>query len=67
MFLSIPLASGIEIHGFVRIDDIVDEISGELFYESDRLIGSIVWDEKEWEFKKKFPLGINIMKDGKEL
>lgn len=47
--------------------DLIDNISGELFYESDKLIGSMVWNEAEWEIKKKFPLGINIIKDGKEI
>lgn len=42
----------------------VDDISGNLFFEHSKLIGSIVWDEQEWESKKEYPIGINILKDG---
>lgn len=31
------------------------------------LIGCIVCDEKEWERKKRFPIGFNILKEGFEL
>jgi predicted nucleotidyltransferase len=31
------------------------------------LIGCIVCDEKEWERKKRFPIGLNILKEGIEL
>jgi predicted nucleotidyltransferase len=34
------------------------------YYE---LIGCIVCDEKEWELKKRFPIGLNILKEGVEL
>ncbi len=34
------------------------------YYE---LVGCIVCDEKEWEFKKRFPIGLNILKEGIEL
>ena len=34
------------------------------YYE---LIGCIVCDEKEWEMKKRFPIGLNILKEGIEL
>ncbi len=30
----------------------------------DRLTSSLVWEEKDWNFKKKFPIGINILRDG---
>lgn len=33
----------------------------------DVLIADIVCDEKEWENKKRFPLGLNILKEGIEL
>jgi predicted nucleotidyltransferase len=34
------------------------------YYE---LIGCIVCDEKEWEMKKRFPIGLNILREGIEL
>ncbi len=34
------------------------------YYE---LIACIVCDEKEWESKKRFPIGLNILKEGIEL
>lgn len=42
----------------------IDNISCNLFYKYNKLIGSIVWDKKEWEIKQKYPIGINIVKDG---
>ena len=50
-----------------EIEDIVDTISGELLTKHSKLIGPIIWDEKEWEFKKKTPIGINIIRDGVDL
>jgi predicted nucleotidyltransferase len=34
------------------------------YYE---LIGCIVCDQDEWEMKKRFPIGLNILKEGIEL
>lgn len=31
------------------------------------LIGDILCDESEWEKKKRFPIGLNILKEGVEL
>lgn len=45
----------------------IDEVSGEILYEYSELIGPIIWDEIEWEERKRFPIGINILKDGREL
>lgn len=28
------------------------------------LVNAIVYDEKEWEFKKHIPLGMNVLKEG---
>ena len=46
------------------IENMIDEITGDLFYGYSKLIGPIVLDEKEWEFHKKLPIGVNIMRDG---
>lgn len=45
---------------------ILDE-SVEIMNKYYALIGCIVCDEKEWERKKRFPLGLNILKEGFEL
>ncbi len=50
-----------------ELEDKIDDISGQLLYEYSELIGPIIWDESEWEENKKFPIGINILKEGKEL
>ncbi len=34
------------------------------YYE---LIGCIVCDQEEWEMQKRFPIGLNILKEGIEL
>jgi len=34
--------------------------------DSFRLVGYILWDEKEWT-RKKFPIGLNVLKEGIEL
>ncbi|HNZ25759.1 MAG TPA: nucleotidyltransferase domain-containing protein [Spirochaetota bacterium] len=50
-----------------EIEDIVDTVGGNILTKYSKLIGPIVWDEKEWEFKKEIPIGINIIKYGIEL
>lgn len=43
------------------------EIGVDFLNKYDVLIGDMVYDEKEWELRKQFPLGLNIMKEGIEL
>ena len=50
-----------------EIEDIVDDISGQLLYEYSELIGPIIWDEKEWEDRQLYPIGLNIIREGVEL
>lgn len=50
-----------------EIEDTVDDVSGQLLYEYSELIGPIIWDEKEWEDRKLYPIGLNIIKEGVEL
>ncbi|MFO0793749.1 MAG: nucleotidyltransferase domain-containing protein [Candidatus Brocadiaceae bacterium] len=45
---------------------VLDE-SVEIMNKYYALIGFIVCDEKEWERKKRFPIGLNIIKEGVEL
>ncbi|NUO09416.1 MAG: nucleotidyltransferase domain-containing protein [Candidatus Brocadia sp.] len=43
------------------------EIGVDFLNRYNVLIGDIIYDEKEWELRKPFPLGLNIMKEGIEL
>ena len=47
--------------------DTVLDASVEIMNRYYALVGSIVCDEKEWEWKKSFPIGLNIMKEGLEI
>lgn len=48
-------------------EKILLEIGVDFLNKYNILIGDIIYDEKEWELRKKFPLGLNIMKEGIEL
>ena len=50
-----------------KFQEIVLDETGEIMDKYDALIGYIVCDENEWEKKKKFPIGLNILKEGIEL
>ena len=50
-----------------EIEDVVLEVSSYLLGEFNELIGFIIWEESEWQFKKRFPIGLNIQKEGREL
>lgn len=43
------------------------DIGVEFLNKYDVLIADIVCDKKEWEKKKRFPIGLNILKEGVEL
>lgn len=47
-----------------QIQEMVLDESAEIMDKYDALIGYIVCDEDEWEKKKKFPIGLNILKEG---
>lgn len=49
------------------IQDIILDACVEIMNKYYELIGCIICDEKEWEIKKKFPIGLNILKEGIEL
>jgi uncharacterized protein len=42
----------------------IRKIAVEILDEHDRLIGNVIYDAKEWEKKKDYPLGYVIMKEG---
>ncbi len=49
------------------IEDAIDEVTGDFLYRYSELIGPIIWDEFEWEERKKIPIGINILREGREV
>jgi len=51
----------------IDIQEIVLDASVEIMNKYYALIGYILCDEKEWEKKKQFPIGLNILKEGIEL
>lgn len=42
----------------------IRKIAVEILDEHERLIGNVVYDAEEWERKKTFPLGVNILREG---
>ena len=40
------------------------EIGVDFLNKYNILIGDIIYDEKEWELRKRFPLGLNVIKEG---
>lgn len=47
--------------------EIVLDATDEIMNKYDELINYVVYDEAEWEKRKKFPFGLNILTEGKEL
>ena len=45
-------------------EKILLDIGVEFLNKYDALVADIVCDEKEWEKKKRFPIGLNILKEG---
>ncbi len=48
-------------------ENILLNLSVDFLNKYNVLIGDIVCDEIEWEKKKRFPIGLNILKEGIEL
>lgn len=48
-------------------EKILSDMGVEFLNKYDILISDIICDEKEWERKKRFPIGLNILKEGIEL
>jgi len=47
-----------------EIVDIITDESVNILNNYSELVSAIIYDEKEWEFKKYIPLGKNILKEG---
>lgn len=50
-----------------QIQEIVLDACVEIMNKYYALVGCIVCDEREWENKKRYPIGLNILKEGVEL
>ncbi len=50
-----------------NVQELVLDASVEVMDRYYALVGSIVCDENEWERKKSFPIGLNILKEGIEI
>ena len=48
-------------------EKILSDLGVEFLNKYDVLIADIICDEEEWERKKRFPIGLNILKEGIEL
>jgi hypothetical protein len=55
------------IRGKGGLREIVLDADVEIMNRYYALIGCTVCDELEWERKKRFPIGLNILKEGIEL
>ncbi len=40
------------------------DVEVETLDRFEKLTSSLVWEEKDWELKKRFPIGMNIIKEG---
>ena len=50
-----------------RRKNAVLDASVEIMNNHYALAAYILWDEDEWEYKKGFPIGLNILKEGIEV
>ena len=50
---------------FIR-EEILDE-SSILASDNDELVTTLIWEDMEWNDKIRYPLGVNILREGKEL
>ena len=47
-----------------EIEDKILDISVDTLNQFDRITSCHVWEEKDWELKKRFPIGKNIIREG---
>ena len=47
-------------------DQIID-LEVKIMDDRDEFVTSLVYDQNEWEYRKGFPIGLNILKDGIEV
>lgn len=50
-----------------EIRDAVVSAAVEILDRYNSLIGAVVCDEQQWEEKKRFPIGLNILSEGIEI
>lgn len=46
---------------------LIREIEIDFLNKYDTVSASIIYDESEWEKRKTFPIGINILREGKKI
>jgi len=46
------------------VRDLVTDVAVQMLNTYGTLFGCLVWGAKEWESKRRFPLGLNIAKEG---
>jgi predicted nucleotidyltransferase len=47
-----------------EIEDKILDVSVDTLNQFDRITSCLVWEEKDWELKKRFPIGKNIIREG---
>lgn len=47
-----------------EIEDKILDVEVNTLNQFDRLTSCLVWEEKDWELKKRFPIGKNIVREG---
>ena len=47
-----------------EIEDKILDISVDTLNQFDRITSCLVWEEKDWELKNRFPIGKNIIREG---
>ncbi|MCB1176437.1 MAG: nucleotidyltransferase domain-containing protein, partial [Leptospiraceae bacterium] len=45
-----------------ELEDIILDVCVETLNKFDKLVTCLIWEEKDWELKKRFPIGKNILK-----
>ena len=47
-----------------EIEDKILDVGVDTLNQFDKLTSCLVWEEKDWELKKRFPIGKNIIREG---
>lgn len=47
-----------------EISEVIYEIGYHILDKYDKLASCLIWNEKDWEFHRKFSIGKNIQRDG---
>ncbi|MBK6607219.1 MAG: nucleotidyltransferase domain-containing protein [Leptospiraceae bacterium] len=46
------------------VSEIIYDIGYGILDKYEKLASCLIWNEKDWEFHQKFPIGKNILRDG---